>query len=139
MAATTGGAVKAGIEQAGLGVPVFRDRAPDTKPDGTDFPLPFVVVFEGITRTPVRTGDNKSKRMIEQVQVDLYENIKNPDGSRAESYTLASDLSRALANLSLPDAPFHIFASRLFNSFRVPSEETNSIRNTYTVNVYRNI
>jgi hypothetical protein len=79
--ATVSGAIKHLIESAGLGLTVFRDVAPPKAP------LPMVVVTEGVAWVPVPNGDTDVEGELlvrEQAQVDIYQALRNPDGSRAE-------------------------------------------------------
>jgi hypothetical protein len=140
MAASLAGAVKAYLETLGLGVPVFRDFAPRSKQDGSPQRLPFIVVQDGLGDVPRRTGDNKSKRTTELVQIDVYEFLNDPDtGDRAESYTLAKEVLRNLTQTRLPSAPERVWRLGEFGRTRTLDAENNGVRNVITLSVIRNL
>jgi len=97
--ATVSGALKYVIESAGLGVTVFRDLAP---PKG---PLQLVVITEGVAWNVVPSGDTDVEgelRIREQVQVDIYQALRKPDGTRAEQIGLEDHICWLLHRTKLP-------------------------------------
>jgi hypothetical protein len=100
VSATTSGAIKAALEAAGLGVPWYRDVAPDTQQP------PFGTVQESIGLDVEASGDEGDPQahvsVAELVQVDLWQAWKTANGRPAESYDLPSRTVRALRAASLP-------------------------------------
>jgi len=97
--ATVSGALKYVIESAGLGVTVFRDLAPPKAP------LPLVVITEGVAWNVVPSGDTDAEgelRVREQAQVDIYQALRKPDGSRAEQIGLEDHICWLLHRTKLP-------------------------------------
>jgi hypothetical protein len=118
MSATTAGALKAYIETLGLGVTVFRDRAPK------DAPLPLVIIQEGISMVPDRDGDFGDPAAVhgvaEQAQVSLFQAWRKPDGTAGETYTLPGDLVASLQGAQLPTAPTRVYGVRVIGKVRIP-------------------
>lgn len=139
MAATTATALKQLVEGGGLGLSGYRDAAP------SDATAPFVVITEGISVVPDRTGGDglKDDTATENVQMDLYETYVNDSNPAApvlaESYTLAAGLRRLIHGASLPAAPFHVYAVRVELSSRTRDVELNLVRTRYSVNIYRSL
>lgn len=136
MAASLGGAIKALLESQGLGVPVFRDRAP------SDQPLPYVVVFEGIAVVPevaFNAFDDPEGHVLELVQVSLYQQWRDPvTQTLTESYTLADAMALALHRNHLTTAPFHVAGMRVTEGpVRVLDVDDNSVNHAVTVEVRR--
>ena len=97
--ATVSGALKYVIESAGLGVTVFRDLAPPKAP------LPLVVITEGVAWNVVPSGDTDAEgelRIREQAQVDIYQALRKPDGSRAEQIGLEDHICWLMHRTKLP-------------------------------------
>lgn len=97
--ATVSGALKYVIESAGLGVTVFRDLAPPKAP------LPLVVIIEGVAWNVIPSGDTDIEgelRIREQAQVDIYQALKHPDGSRAEQIGLEDRICWLVSRTKLP-------------------------------------
>ena len=97
--ATVSGALKYVIESAGLGVTVFRDLAPP------EAPLPLVVITEGVAWNVVPSGDTDAEgelRVREQAQVDIYQALRKPDGTRAEQIGLEDHICWLLHRTKLP-------------------------------------
>lgn len=87
--ATVSGAIKHVIESAGLSVTVFRDVPPPKAP------LPLCVVTEGVAWNILPSGDTDVEgelRVREQAQVDIYQALKAPDGSRVERIGLEDSI-----------------------------------------------
>lgn len=141
MSGTTSGAVKATIEGLGLGLPVFRDGAPDSQDP------PFVTVQEGIGIDPRQTGDTgdttADMAVAELVQVDLYLPARVRTGAtitrNAESTTAPDRLHRGLHGVTLPT----VGGARVYGCFvqsrlRWPTAD-NVSRHTLTLRVERNL
>jgi hypothetical protein len=97
--ATVSGALKYVIESAGLGVTVFRDLAPPKAP------CPLVVITEGVAWNVVPSGDTDAEgelRVREQAQVDIYQALKHPDGTRAETIGLEDHICWLMHRTRLP-------------------------------------
>jgi hypothetical protein len=137
MSATTAGALKAFLEGAGLGVPVYRDGAP------TGSRPPYIAITEGIGYAPRLDGDTADpaavRTVTEAVQVDLVQPGRVPAGAGAavsESYTLPGQLARALHTARLPAAPTRVYGVRVSAGRRWPPAG-NVVRHTYDVIVER--
>lgn len=136
MAASLGGAIKALLESQGLGVPVFRDRAPANQS------LPYVVVYEGIAVVPevaFNAYDDPEGHVSELVQVSLYQQWRDSlTGGLVESYTLADAMTLALHRNHLTTAPFHVAGMRVTEGpVRVLDVDDNSVNHAVTVEVRR--
>jgi len=97
--ATVSGALKYVIESAGLGVTVFRDLAPPKAP------CPLVVITEGVAWNVIPSGDTDAEgelRVREQAQVDIYQALKRPDGTRAETIGLEDHICWLMHRTRLP-------------------------------------
>jgi hypothetical protein len=139
VSATYAAAIKSYLEGLALGVPFFRDRAPLYKSDGTAQSLPYVVVTDGLSITPERTGDGKYKRARELVQVDVYEEIVKSDGTRGESFTLAEDVHTGLLGAQLPAAPKQVWRVEGLGHVRFRDDSTNEIRTSISVTLRRKL
>jgi hypothetical protein len=137
VSATYAAAIKGYLEGLALGVPVFRDRAPLYKSDGTAQPLPYVVVTDGLSITAERTGDGRYKRGTELVQVDVYEQIANTDGTRAESFTLVEDIYTGLLGARLTTAPKRVWRAEGFSRVRFRDDSLNEIRTSISFTLRR--
>ncbi|MFI6979312.1 hypothetical protein ACIBSV_12100 [Embleya sp. NPDC050154] len=118
MAATTGGAIKAHLEAAGLGIRVYRDGpAPGTA-------LPYIAVTEGISLVPSvaargDVGDQAADiAVVEQVQVDIIQQARTVAGQNAERYDLPAAVYRALDGARLTAHPTHVYGSRVLSMGR---------------------
>lgn len=136
MAATTAGAFKAYLEGLGLGVPVFRDEAPE----GTA--LPYVTVREDIANIPDRdgdTGDSTAEHTTaETVQVDVWQLWRNPQTARVvEDYNLPRTVQRAVQNAVLTAAPTHTYGVVLQSSVRLLERDSNVVHHALTAVVRR--
>lgn len=133
MAATTGGALKQLIEGAGLGLAVYRDKAP------TEAVLPYVVVTDGITTTTVPMGDSGADDPdIENVQVDLWEQYMDPNTRRVtEDPALQRSLKKAMNGAGLSASPTHCYGVRVPFNQRTLDADDNTVRTRYSVNVHR--
>lgn len=140
MSATLSGALKALVESAGLGLPVYRDRPP------AGAPLPYALVTEGIASAPEPTGDftdpAREHEVREQAQVEVVQAWKAGDGSRLERYGLAQAVARALHGRT----PQPVLGGRCWPVSVVagptrqpvgPGEDDNLIREVMTVQVLR--
>ena len=96
MAFTTGGALKAWIEgNFGLGLVIYRDRAPD------DTQAPYITVAESVPMAPGPGGnhieDGGPGTAIETCHIDLWQDMrKAADGTLAEDQTLIHKLCNQL-------------------------------------------
>lgn len=133
MSSSTSAALKAYLEQQGLGVPVFRLRAPQLKVDGSPQGLPYIVVIDGIADAPERTGDDRQRRTTELLQVDVYEDRHN------ESPTLAKDAFRSMDGAKLPTSPQRVYRVELQGRLRFDDPALDVIRNTITVAIRRKL
>lgn len=150
MSATMGGAVKAWVESAGLGLAAYRDGAPN---DGADppvitAPLPCVVVQEGIGYAQELHGDTQDPDAhhgtTELVQVDLLEPARVPDpaaGGRTragENYPLPDQLTAVFlgpVSALQAHAPWRVYGVSV-SRVRLPAA-ANIIRHSWTLTVRR--
>ena len=110
--ATLSGAVKYVLESAGLGLSVFRDVAPPKAH------LPFAVVTEGVSRTPLPSGDVGATNELvlrEQYQVDVWQALRSANGDRTENYDLFTHVAILLHNTKLPTWIHHVYGCRVLN------------------------
>lgn len=136
MAATTGNAIKALIEAAGLGVTVYRDQAPKVA-------MPYVTVFEAITVTPEEAfnpRDDPEGHVTEEVQVDVWQQRRNADTlAITESYTLPDAVCLALSGGLLTALPTYGGHMRLIGRTRQLEDEGTVIHDVLTVEVRRTL
>lgn len=137
MAATTAGALKALIEAAGLGIPAYRDEAPD------DAPERYVVVYEGISTTPDPSNNryDDDKQVREQAQVTVWQRWRDlATKAVVESYTLAPALEALLDGAELPSSPTRNWAVLLRGTVRFPpNRDTNQVQTVLTVELVRDL
>lgn len=139
MSASTGGAVKAYLEAAALGVPWFRDRAPK------DQRYPYGTVTEEVSLTVVRRAETAD----ELVQVDLWQFARWPAGTVvggvnvagrvAEDSALVRRLQRVLRGARLATAPTLTYQANLEGSVRLTEPDTNLVHHALTVRVHREL
>lgn len=146
MAATTGGALKALLEAAGLGISVFRDRAPEgrTLVNAAGTATPYVTVFEGVSVVPdpaFNSFDDDEHHVIELAQVDVWQQWRDPQtGAVTESYTLPAAVAAALNGARLSAAPTHVSGVVLRDGPRRLLElEENVVHHAITVEVRRTL
>lgn len=135
MSASTSGAIKARLEGAGLGVSVYRDRAPEGAT------LPYLTVSEALFVTPERAfnqWDDPEGHVSERVQVDVWQQAREHD-SRAvtENYELPDAVMRALRAAGLPSAPTHVSGVRVASRARLYEAKANLVHDALTVEVRR--
>lgn len=132
MAATTSGALKAYLEAQGLGVSVYRDRAPE----GTA--LPYITVSEAVSITVDQSGDfgaTTTLTAVEDAQVDVWQAERN--GLTGESYTLVPAVLRALHGANLTAAPTHVYGVRVTGDVRLVEPDNNIVHEAITVEIHR--
>jgi hypothetical protein len=128
------------IEASGIGIPAFRDGAPENVriEDG-----PFIVITEGISITPVRGGDAAGADTAEEeMQFDLYQMWQDRSGvppKIAEVPQRAVDLMTILHGGQLLTAPHHVYALRVTNQVRTRNKEANTVRNLFLVTAFRQL
>lgn len=137
MSATSGGAIKALLEAAGLGIAVYRDQAPE------DVAFPYVTVFEAISVTPepaFSAFDDSEGHVAEQVQVDVWQQRRNPTTNAVtESYTLPDAVSRALSGGRLTSLPTYGGHMRLIGRTRQLEDEGTVIHDAITIEIRRTL
>jgi hypothetical protein len=125
--ATLAGSIKTAIETAGLGVQVFRTMAPP----GAH--LPFCVVQEGIAWATWVQGDTDAldeTTVREQVQVDIYQGLRGPDGQRTEDPNLEDRICFVLGKTRLPTWVHHVFGVTVIARSRVVDEGDSNVKRT---------
>jgi hypothetical protein len=128
--------MKAFLETQNLGVPIFQKHAPINKADGTPQRCPYIVINDRIATVPLRSGNGRRRRAVEQVQLDLYEEATDEVPSRT------ADLVQALDGARPTTAPQYVFMTALFsgpNRTEVLDSNPVIVRNNVTVNLYRKI
>lgn len=135
MAANTANAIKALIESLGLGVTVYRDRAP------AGIAPPYVTVIEAISVTSdpqFNSFDDSDHHVVELAQVDVWQPWKDSarDGI-AETYTLADALASALDGARLPDSPNRVAGMRLTGMVRLLEPDENLVHHALTIELRR--
>lgn len=149
MSATTAGALKAHLEGKGRGVPWFRYRAPK------DQALPFGVIQDGISTTPLPMGDTSDpaadKVVTELAQCTLFQEWRDSDGNAAEQYPLPGQIYRDLDGAVLathPAGTTHVKVRGVVRLPRIDSPGTsaaedadgaNLIQDTFTVSLHRSV
>lgn len=132
LAASTSGALKQFIEAQGLGVSVYRDRAPQ------GVLPPYVTVSEAVAITPDVLEDGAASTVREEATVDVWMPWRTSTGSVAESYTLPGAVAKALQGQPLPAAPTHAYAVIVHRvGPRLPDEEENLVHVPIQVEVWR--
>lgn len=141
MSATLGGALKAALESAGLGLSVYRDHPP------AGAALPYVLVREGIASEVEPAGDfgdpGRQAEEREQAQVEVVQAWKNPlTGARLERYGLAQAAVRYLHGRALEDVlGGRVYPVRVVGRTRIPpatsGDGENIIRDVLTVEALR--
>lgn len=133
MAATTAGALKAFLEGQGLGVSVYRDKAPA----GTS--RPFITVSEDVSTVPDLSGDfgdvDAPVTVRELAQVDVWQAERS--GTAGESYTLVPAVLRALHGADLTAAPKKVYGVRVFDSRRLVEPDNGVVHQAVTVEIRR--
>lgn len=137
MAANTANAIKAYIETLGLGVSVYRDRAP------INIAPPYITVVEAISVTPERafnSFDDAEKHVVELAQVDVWQAWHDASGyGIAESYTLADAVAKALDGALPTSPPTRVMGMRLTGMVRLLEPEQNIVHHALTVEVRRTL
>jgi hypothetical protein len=96
MAASTSGALKQFLEGplamggAAIGVPVYRDQAPDLALK------PYLTVSEAVAIVPDKLEDGAASTVKEHVTIDVWMQWKDDNGVLTESYTLPGAVAKAL-------------------------------------------
>ena len=139
-AATSSGAIKAWLESQGLGISVYRDRAPENA-SLTSSPYAFVTVTEAISEVPDPLEDGAYSTGRELVQIDVWMQWRDkPGGTITESYTLPRDIVRALQGHSLDQAPTRAYAVIVQHlGPRTVDEEENVVHVPITAEIVRQL
>lgn len=135
MSASTSGAIKALLEGAGLGVAIFRDRAPE----GAQ--RPYVTVSEALFVTPepaFSQFDDPEGHVNERVQVGIWQDARsNATRGVTEDYSLPDAVMLALKAAGLPSAPTQVSGVRVASRARLYEAKSNVVHDAVTVNVHR--
>lgn len=142
MSATTAGALKAYLEAQGLGVPAFRDEAPEGQA------LPYVTVDEAVALIPDASGDTSDpdadRTLRETVTVHLWQQWRKRDKTAGESYTLPrtllAALERAGQQLTAPPEsapPTRVYGTEVLAVARLVERSNNVVHHAYTVRISR--
>jgi hypothetical protein len=133
--ATLSGAIKTVLEQAGLGLQVFRSLAPPKAH------MPYCVVTEDVAWTLGYNGDtdlNPEDQVREQVQVDIYQQLRASDGTRTEDVYLEDSICHLLNRTRLPTWVHPVYGVRILTrSTGVGDADTNVRRTIVTLEIDR--
>lgn len=142
MSASIGGAVKAYLENQGLGISVFRDGPPP----GTK--KPYVTVIEGLSlkvdglEDGGPAGGNKSPSTgIELAQVDLWQD-KAPETKSALADQILEALHGATLNTPANQPPFRVYGVIVRSRVRLVEElgmATAVVHHAYSLDIHRQI
>ena len=125
--ATLAGAIKTVLEQAGLGLSVYRMVAPPKAH------LPFCVVLENVSWLPLPHGDtdvNPELTIRAQAQVDIYQELRAVDGTRTEDPDLEDEICLILHNTRLPTWVNHVNGVRILTRSAGLGETEPNVRRT---------
>jgi hypothetical protein len=161
LAATTRTALKAFIEQLGLGLTAYQDEAPQGQVP------PYVVILGPISSVPDKLEDGgtllaggtlpaaalrptgSSQTVTDLFQVDLWQQWRNPgatdpmhiagaaDRAVLEDYALPEHLYWAIHGARLPSAPQIVYGCILRGYPRLFERDNNRIHHAGTIAVYR--
>lgn len=101
MSATLSGAFKTALEQMGLGLAFYRGEAPP----GTLLPYGVLTEMPAVSEPAGDFGDPDGVpvEVRQQVQVDVWQAHRTPDGAVAEDRLLAGRVVRSLRGLRLAE------------------------------------
>lgn len=149
MAASTGGALKALIENAGLGLAAYRaDDLPRDKNGRATVALPCVIIQEELVLVPAGIDnpyDNLNHSGVETVQVSLWQNARDPATNVAsESFTLPKSLQRLLDGAQFATSGSGAPATRTWgvrfvSSRRIPESASGRVQHAMTIEVVRDL
>lgn len=129
--------MKAHAETLGLGVPFFRDQAPE----GTAYP--YGTIREQISlvaETAFNQYDDADGHVRELVQIDLWQRKKDPaTGARIEDFTLADRLAAGFRGARLDAAPYPVVGVELVGAPRIPDPDPNLVHHALTIAVHRTL
>jgi hypothetical protein len=133
--ATLSGAIKTVLEQAGLGLQVFRSLAPPKAH------MPYCVVTEDVAWNAGHNGDtdlNPETLVREQAQVDIYQQLRGSDGTRTENVYLEDTVCHILHRTRLPTWVHPVYGVRILTrSTGVGDASTNVRRTIVTLEIDR--
>lgn len=137
MSATTGAAFKALIEAGGLGVSVYRDQAPPRTA------LPYVTVSEAIVVTAepaFNPRDDPEHHVAEQVQIDVWQQYRNPTTNAVtESFTLPDAVCALVSGGRLTTLPTYGGHTRMLGRTRLFEDEGTVVHDAITAEVRRTL
>ena len=134
--ATLAGAIKTVLEQASLGLQVFRTLAPPKAK------MPFCVVTEDVSWVALPDGDTDASDEMtvqEQVQVDIYQQLRTAEGTRTEVIGLEDIVCFLLRNTRLPTWVNHVYGVQILARSAGPASvgEVNVRRTIVTLQIDR--
>jgi hypothetical protein len=142
MAASTGGAIKAFLENQGLGIAVYRDQAPQKQPGS------YVVVQESLAFIP-DMEDGAVSTGVETVQIDLYQRYKSsptdaPPNHVVETGELPRALIRALHGSRLMTSgtgqpATTVYSVLVRNRIRMLELDNNLVHDAITADVFQTV
>lgn len=137
MAANTANAIKALLEGLGLGVSVYRDRAPN------NIAPPYITVVEAISVVSdpaFNSYDDPEHHIIEQAQVDVWQPWHDAAGTGVvETYTLADAVAKALDGTQPTSPPTRVSGMRLVGMVRLLELDQNIVHHAITVELRRTL
>jgi len=144
MSLSVGGAIKAMLETKGLGIPFYKDVAPQKSPKV------YGVIHEGIGLAmdpfedggPAQGTTNTGKELM---QLDLWQNWLKADGTVAEDPLLPDRLTnaihgaRCLATPAASVSPKLVYVIRQEGRVRIFDRDSKTVHHAYTLAVHRQI
>lgn len=145
MSATSAAALKVVIENAGLGLAAYRDRAPQGEP------RPYVTISDGISTIVEAHGDqgdpDADVAVSELVQVDLWERLRsaNPadyDGQASDPFedpALVRGLLAVFRSTFPVTGPTLVYGVTIDDHQRFVEHDTGVVHHAITVRVRRGL
>lgn len=135
MSATVANAIKTHLETLSLGVPIFRDSAPQGEQP------PYLVVLEGIGISPEPNVNSDNDNAVrELVQIDVIQLKRDENRQVTESYTLPGAVANGCNGAPLPASPTKAYRLQFLGMVRIPpDQETQLLQHSITGQVRRQL
>lgn len=134
MPSTTTGALKVKIESLGLGIPAYRDAAPE------GHALPYVRIIEAISTVPDPMEDHALGTGTELVQIDLFQAWRDASHAPLENYTLPGALLAGLEGAQIGNVGSkRVYTVLVRNMRRLLEEDNNIVHHVIDVDLKREL